>query len=167
MLTILVHVDNIFAAGKKARCDQFGRDLNQMVPIKDLQELRSCLGCVYERGWKKGTLNISQRPFAEQLASKRWIEYGKGAPLSVGMRLVNFDKSTNETPGGWPFRELVSSFMWLSPQIRPHISNAVRSVARYCAAPKVVHWREALGILVHVIRTSSFGTTFQQGTIKG
>ena len=47
------------------------------------------------------------------------------------------------------------------------LSNAVGAVARYCASPKLVHWRAALGILGYVRRTSSFGITFQRGTSAG
>ena len=50
---------------------------------------------------------------------------------------------------------------------RPDISNAVRAVARYCSAPKAVHWKAAIGILAHIICTSGFGITFQRGTIAG
>ena len=57
--------------------------------------------------------------------------------------------------------------MWLSTQTRPDISNTVRAVDRYCAAPKLVHWRAALSILGYVRRTSSFGVTFQRGTAGG
>ena len=35
-----VRVDDIFAVGKKERCDQFGEDLNRMVPVKNLGELK-------------------------------------------------------------------------------------------------------------------------------
>ena len=45
----MVHVDDIFAVGERARCDQFGRDLDQMVPVKNLGELRRYSGCFYER----------------------------------------------------------------------------------------------------------------------
>ena len=34
VLILVVHVDDIFAVGKKERCDQFGEDLNRMVPVK-------------------------------------------------------------------------------------------------------------------------------------
>ena len=64
-------------------------------------------------------------------------------------------------------QELVGSLMGLSTQTRPDISNAVRAVGRYCAAPKRVHWRAALGILGYVRRTSSFGITFQRGWVEG
>ena len=45
--------------------------------------------------------------------------------------------------------------------------NAVRAVARYCSAPKMVHWKGALGILGYAARTSSLGITFQRGTAEG
>ena len=40
MVTIVMHVDDMFSIGEKERCDQFGRDLNQIVPVKNLGELR-------------------------------------------------------------------------------------------------------------------------------
>ena len=49
VMTIVVHVDDFFAFGEKTRCDQLGRDLNQMVPIETLRELRWYSGCFYER----------------------------------------------------------------------------------------------------------------------
>ena len=50
---------------------------------------------------------------------------------------------------------------------RPDIVNAVRAVARYCSAPKMIHWKAALGILGYAVRTSSLGITFQRGTVEG
>ena len=40
----MVHVDGILAVGEKATCDQFGRDVDEMVPVKNLGE------CVGTRG---------------------------------------------------------------------------------------------------------------------
>ena len=36
VITIVVLVDDIFAVGEKARCDEFRRNLNGMVPVKTL-----------------------------------------------------------------------------------------------------------------------------------
>ena len=122
-------------------------------------------GDFYERDWEKGTLKVSQH-FAEQLADECGIEYGRSAPLSsISTNVAEFDK--NEASGNWPFRELIGSLIWLSTQTRPDISNAVRAVARYCATPKYVHWKGALGILRYVRQTSPFGITFQRGTVGG
>ena len=37
-LLLVVHVDGIFAVGKKERCDRFGVDLGKYVPVKALGE---------------------------------------------------------------------------------------------------------------------------------
>ena len=97
IMTIVVHVDDIFAVGEKERCDQLGRDLNQMVPVKNLGELRWYSGCFYERDWEKDLLKISQQTFAEKLADEYGIEFGKSVPISVGTRLAEFDE--NEASG--------------------------------------------------------------------
>ena len=47
VMAIVVHVDGIFAIGEKTRCDQFGKDLNQVVSVKNLGELRWYSGCFY------------------------------------------------------------------------------------------------------------------------
>ena len=57
--------------------------------------------------------------------------------------------------------------MWLSISTRPDIANAVRAVARYCTAPRVIHWKAALGILEYINGTSEYGITFQKGALPG
>ena len=160
VITIVVPVDDTFAVGVKTRCDEFGRKLNRMVPIKNLGKLRWYSGSFYERDWEKATLNISQHTFAEQLSDEYGMEYGRSVPLSIGPKLADFNK--NEALGTWPIPELIGSLMWLPTQPRPDISNAVRAVARCCAGPKYVHWKAASSILVYVRRTSSFGITFRE-----
>ena len=93
VMIIMVHVDDIFAVGEKTRCDQCGRDLNQMVPVKNLGELRWYSGCFYERTWEKGVLTISKQTFAQHLASKYGVEYGKSVPLPLSAKLAKFDKN--------------------------------------------------------------------------
>lgn len=165
VITIVVHVDDIFAVGEKERCDQFGRDLNEKVPVKNLGDLRWYSGLYYERDLERGTITVSQQTYAEELAEEYGVKWGKSIPLSAGMKLEEFD--VEEPATSFPFRELVGSLMWLATQTRPDISNAVRAVARYCASPKSIHWRAALGILGYVKRTSSLGITFQRGRMEG
>ena len=57
-MILVVHVDDIFAVGKKGRCDQFREDLNRMVPVKSLGELKWYSGCFYERDREAGRLKI-------------------------------------------------------------------------------------------------------------
>ncbi|CAB1098582.1 unnamed protein product [Ectocarpus sp. CCAP 1310/34] len=122
VVTLAVHVDDIFSIGEEERCDQFGRDLNTMVPVKNLGDLRWYSGCFYERDWDAGSLKISQQTYAEELGMEFGVEYGKEIPLPVGLKLSEFDQ--DEEVVSWPFRELIGSLMWLATQTRPDIANA-------------------------------------------
>ena len=135
-IVTVVHVDDIFAVGRKARCDQFCEDLNRLVPINNLGELRWYAGCRYSRDWDAGTLTISQQAFAENTAFKFGVSSGRRNPLEKGLKLEEFDAT--EPEGDWPFRELVGCLMWLANQTRPDIANAVRAVARYTNSPRLL-----------------------------
>ncbi|CAB1099818.1 unnamed protein product [Ectocarpus sp. CCAP 1310/34] len=58
-MIIVVHVDEICAVGQKEWCDKFGRDLNEMVPVKNLGELRWYSACFYERDVERGLMAIA------------------------------------------------------------------------------------------------------------
>ena len=127
-ITVVVHVDDIFAAGSKDRCDRMCDDLRRMIPIKHLGDLKWYGGCHYSRDRDKGTLTISQKNFAEELVKKYHVTSKQNVPLRVSTKLDEF--SEDEETKNWPFRELVGSLMWLAISTRPDISNAVRAVAR-------------------------------------
>ncbi|CAB1102978.1 unnamed protein product [Ectocarpus sp. CCAP 1310/34] len=80
IMIIVVHVDDILDVGQKERFDKFGRDLNTMVPVKNLGELRWYSACFYERDVEGGLLRISQQRFAEELAAEYGIEWGGACP---------------------------------------------------------------------------------------
>ena len=88
----------------------------------------------------------------------------QSVPLRVGVKLEEFDE--DERVENRSFRDLVGSLMWLPISTRPEMSNAVRAVARYCTAPRAIHWKAALGILEYTNGTSEYGITFQRGTLS-
>ena len=53
VLILVVHVDDLFAVGKE-RCDQFGEDLNRMMPVKNLGELKRDSGCFTRETERQG-----------------------------------------------------------------------------------------------------------------
>ena len=164
-ITSIVHVDDIFAVGQKERCDRLCVDLNRTITVKNLGDLKWYGGCRYAMDRKRGTLTISQQSFAEELVKKFRVTSVQSVPLKVGVELEEFDED-KETES-WSFRELVGGLMWLAISTRSGIFNAVRSVARYCPAPKAVHWKSALGILAYINDTCGFGITYQRGTTVG
>ena len=70
-ITVVVHVDDIFAVGQKERRDSLlCIDLDQTIPVKNLGDLKWYGGCRYSRDRKRGTLTISQQSFAQELVKK-------------------------------------------------------------------------------------------------
>lgn len=153
MVVVVVHVDDLFSIGTKARCDQFGRDLNDHVPIKNLGDLRLYAGIRFSRDRAAGTITLSRETFASNLVKKFGVTRNKGIPMVVGLKLEEFDAAEPDVLE--TFRSFVGHLMWLANQTRPDILNAVRAVARNSHAPKSVHWYAALHILMYVRSTRS------------
>lgn len=166
VMVVCCHVDDLFCIGVKERCEEFGKKLNEMVPVKNLGELKWYSGCFYERDMEKGRLKISQQTYTEELAETYGVTSSRrSVPLSVGVKLWNFDE--DEPAIDKPFRELIGSLLWLALLTRPDLANAVRACARYCSKPRKIHWEAAIGILEYAVETSSLGISFQRGTVVG
>ena len=93
------------------------------------------------------------------------MEWGNGIPIPTTWRVWDFD--VDEPNVLFPFRELIGALLWIALLTRPDIANAVRAVAWYCSAPKLIHWKAAHSILGYAMWTSSFGISFQKGTLTG
>lgn len=79
----------------------------------------------------------SQEVFAEGIVPTFGVTDSKSIPTAVDLELHRLDR--NGLDGDEPFRSFVGHLMWIAKQTRPNKNNAVRGVARYCAAPKVLH----------------------------
>lgn len=104
-------------------------------------------------GTLSGTLAISQKSYADELATEYGVVWGKRIHLSVSVKLRMFD--VDEEAVGFPFRELVELLiMWMAM----HWECSACCVARYCASASIINWSAAIvGILGNVKRTSTLG----------
>ena len=82
-VVVVVRVDDIFAIGRKSRCDKFGDDLDAYVPITNIGKLRWYVGCCFERDRVAGTVKISQQASAEKIVAKFGVTRGKPTPMVV------------------------------------------------------------------------------------
>lgn len=110
VITVIVYVHDLFAAGKRDRCNQFGIDLGEMVPVKNLGELRLYEECVYDRNREAGLLTISQQTYAETLVAEYGVQKRNKVPLSVDTKLHEVDGEM-DLPEEYQFSALIGSFM--------------------------------------------------------
>ena len=161
----VIHVDAIIFAVGVLRVDTISsvQDVNRLVPINNLVELRWYAGCRFSRDSDVGTVTISQQAFAENTAARFGVRSGRNGPLSTGLNEARGIRRERTRGGSRRFRELVGCFMWLANQTRPDIAKEVRAVARYANKPREVHWSTAIGISEYVFGTSEFRYYVSEG----
>ena len=128
-----VHVDDAVIVGSDEACRDFQAALKYMFPKNILGELTWYSGCAFKRSWRLGTLEITQKAFVERMLSRFGVNSSSDIPATPGVELG--PREEGEPKGDWPYREAVSSLMWLSTVTRRDISNAVRAAARHSSQP--------------------------------
>ena len=91
-MTAVVHVDDIFAVGRKKTCDRLCADLNRAIPVKNLGELKWDEGCRYSRDRERNALTISQQSLAEDLVKKFGVTSVQNVPLRVELKLEELNE---------------------------------------------------------------------------
>lgn len=78
----------------------------------------------------------------------------------LGLRHVR----DGETVVDADFREIVGSLMWISNQMRPDITNAVRTIALFSHDPQEIHVKAAVNrkVLEYLNGTNHLGPTFRR-----
>ena len=73
----------IVTIGRKDRCDPLCEDLNGLIPINNLGELRSYAGCRFWRHSDASILTISHQASAEKTAARVGVAVGGNNPLLI------------------------------------------------------------------------------------
>ncbi|CAN0391313.1 unnamed protein product, partial [Ascophyllum nodosum] len=152
-----VHIDDIIVSGEHDMCDEFFDQLRQRFPLKNPGELKMYTGCVFERDWDNGILDINQTAFAISMVEQYNISTTSNIP-----------GSPDREPGGNEdipkCRSLVGSLMWLSVMTQPDIANALRAYSRRNHNPSPRHWKALLQVASYVNATKDIGLRFVQGS---
>ena len=89
-VTTVVHVNGILAVGGKSRCHMFREDLNRLILVNNLSELRWYGGCGLSMDWDAGTSTFWQPVFSENTEARFGVGSGRNNPLSTGLKLDEF-----------------------------------------------------------------------------
>ena len=81
-------------------------------------------------------------------------------PVDPSVKLVK-DSEECKTVDQFMYQSAVGSLLYLSTRIRPDITYAVSSVAKFCAKPTKQHWSAVKRIMRYLIGTVNFGLLFR------
>ncbi|KAH7472327.1 Retrovirus-related Pol polyprotein from transposon TNT 1-94 [Phytophthora ramorum] len=163
---IIVYVDDLMIFSRtKAEIGEIKKALKREFSIKELGELKYCLGIEIHRNRDDKTIVMNQRAYIQRLAEKFGVEKCKAVhtPADSNSKLVKPSEDEDFVPR-YPYRELVGALMYLATCTRPDIAQAVGEVAKFCERYNKSHWVAAKRILKYLKTTQDLGLVFNGGT---
>ena len=167
MSLVIIHVDDmmLFARSQK-QIDDIKHELKNEFSIKELGELKFCLGIEIVRNRESKTIRINQQAYIKRLAEKFGVSKCKDVytPTNESEKLTKLENEDFATK--WPYRELVGALMYVATCTRPDIMHAVGEVAKYCEKHGKQHWIAAKRVLKYLKTTADYSVVFN-GKSKG
>ena len=161
-LIAVIYVDDILiASNNESEINKLTKHLASEFQIKDLGEVKYCLGIEFTRN--KMEIKMNQKVYIENMLEKFGMKESK--PVSTPMDCnVKLKKAINESENqnkDLPFRELVGSLMYLAVCTRPDIAYAVSNLSQFSNCYDKSHWTAAKRVLRYLKGTSSVGLYFK------
>jgi hypothetical protein len=167
VLYVALFVDDLVIAGSSMHAvDEFKSELRTKYNMKDLGQLKYCLGIEVETDVDKGTITLRQSKYINDIIKRFGLCEAHPEPIPMTPNLKLSKSMAPQTPEAikkahvFPYREMVGSLMYLMVSTRPDISYAVGQLAMYmnCHGPE--HHAAVLHLLRYVKGTSDLGITY-------
>uniref|UniRef100_A0AAV1VG32 Reverse transcriptase Ty1/copia-type domain-containing protein n=1 Tax=Peronospora matthiolae TaxID=2874970 RepID=A0AAV1VG32_9STRA len=129
--------------------------------IKDLGDLKLCLGIEIHRKREDGTIKMNQKAYIKRLSDKFGVENCKDVhtPADSNSKLVKMGQEEAFVPK-YPHLDLVGALMYIATCTRTSIVHAVGEVAKFCERYDNSHWTAAKRILKYLKTTQDLIIVF-------
>ena len=166
VVILAAYVDDILLASRNLHwMAEIKRKLGTQFDVKDLGEVRHCLGIEFVKGIRE--IRISQSKYAEEVLKRFGMENAKpvATPVDTSTKLMKPESHSEEDMKQYPFREVIGSLMYLAVGTRPDIAFAVNSLSQYNTCYTKEHWVAAKRVLRYIKGTLRYGLTFKKTEI--
>ena len=160
---IALYVDDLIVMAKtKDDINQVSKQLKQDFDMKELGEVKYCLGIQVNRDRQQKKIWINQEAMIQRVAKRFQVDECKPTylPADVNSKLKIVVNDGEDKSSEMPYRELVGSLMYIMVCTRPDICNAVGDVSRFCENFANEHWMAALKILKYLKTTQDYSLVF-------
>lgn len=163
---LAVYVDDLilFTSSTKTKTN-IKNHLCSKLEIKDLGELKYCLGLHINRDRQKGTLCISQIKYIQNTLHKYGMSNCKSVktPMDPKTKLTMSEKE-NSISHLIPYQEIVGSLLYLSQGTRPDISYAINTLSKFNSRPEMQHWVALKRVLRYLKYTENYVLTYKSNS---
>lgn len=161
---LAVYVDDLilFTSSSKTK-EQIKNHIFTKFEMKDLGEVKYCLGLEVHRDRKNGSLCISQKKYIKDILTKFGMSNCKSVktPIDPKTKLTSSEKE-NSISDIVPYQEIVGSLLYLSQGTRPDIAYAVNTLSRFNAKPEMQHWVALKRVLRYLKHTENYALMYKQ-----
>lgn len=140
MIYIAVWVDDfLIFTNDKNTTQELKEKLMKEFDMKDLGEMRQCIGININRNRKEGVIMIDQEKYINLILDR--FSMSQCRPVRTPIEVnAKFDKNPEGEANNFPYREAVGCLIYLAHVTRPDIAYAVSKLSQYCNNPGNQHW---------------------------
>lgn len=152
---IALYVDDFFVfSNSELETSKITNVLSKNFKIKDLGQLRQCLGMRVTIDKDKNVIKLDQEQYIEKLLNKFNMVNCKLADTPMETK-INLEKA-NVCDKQYPYQRLLGSLMYLAVLTRPDIGYPVSFLSQYNNCFDQTHWKHAKRILKYLKKTKSY-----------
>ena len=174
LMILAVHVDDMLLAGNSRELMEDAKTwLAKHFKIKDMGNPKLVVGLEVIRDERRGTTEVSQGHFIDELAIRYHQETAPTSPtpLSSGFVFTSEDSlstgTDKEEMSHILYHSLVGALMYIMISTCPDISFAVGCLSQYLINPGKPHWDQALHVLNYLRATRNLVVSYSRNSIGG
>lgn len=144
---IAIYVDDIIIVSADLNeIQKFKNHLSQAFEIKDLGEIKYCLGIEFSR--KGDSIIMNQKNYIKNLLERFNVMEAKpvNTPMEPNLKLMKINEH-QEDKNDVPYRELIGYLMYLAVTTRPDIAYVISSLSQFNNKYGPEHWTAAKRVL--------------------
>lgn len=157
---VALYVDDffVFSSDEKETCN-LKAILESQFKIKDLGQVRQCLGMSVCYDKEKSVLTLSQSEYIQQLLLKFNLSdcHTVDTPMESGLKLTKCEKSNKNLP----YQQLIGCLMYLAILTRPDIAYSVVYLSQFNNCYDKEHWNHCKRILRYLKKTKDYCLTYR------
>lgn len=134
-------------------------ELSKIFRIKDLGEIKRCLGLNIERDELSSTIRLNQKHYILNILSKFNMLEAKS--ISTPME-INFKASNETEDANVPYQQLIGALMYLAVNSRPDIAYVISFLSQFNNNPKLEHWKCAKRVLRYLKGTLDYCLVYKK-----
>lgn len=156
---VTIYVDDFFVFSNNAsETENLKHILASKFKLKDLGEVKQCLGISVKVNRVNGIITLSQENYIDQLLKKFNMLECKPAdtPMEAKLNLSKTEKCNVK----YPYQQLIGCLMYLAVLTRPDIMFSVVFLSQFNNCHEYEHWSYAKRVLRYLKKTKHYKLTY-------